>query len=374
MRKLIAPLLALLMLALVAPAAAAEAVERRASVPWDEVGEGWTLATVDRGRMVQGELRLKARSLELVSPEGTRYSLYATTRQPLRHHVDPSNFTLVGWDPETRVALLQRYVSLSRTQAIRVDLRSGASQSLALPKRATSAGLRPDGTGVLTQTIGGNVLSIGWDGTRTLVGRGGTSWSPITTPDGNAAVVAGTGHLTVMPLDGSTPSELATPGECRPLRWYDDTQLLASCFSRKGSQLVTVGLDGSITPRAGLRRTSSPGFRGPSWDDTDVREVGGVAYLEGNGPCGGSFLTRENARGEQRMVRVPGSTGGISLVDARDDRLVIAHTANCDAGPPRAVLSTFDPVTLDEDALVTLGRREHWGHVLAWDEPRPWSW
>lgn len=379
MKRLLGPLLALLMIAVVAPTHAASfqpPAERRASVFWDQVGDGWTLVTVDRVRTTRGERRVLARSLELVAPEGTRYSLYSTRKQPQKNHVgrDQSNFSLVDWDPETRVALLERFVSPFRVQAIRLNLQSGASQSLALPRNEASTGLRPDGTGVLSQTIGGKVLSIAWDGTRTTLGRASSSWSPITTLDGTAALIAARGHLTVMPLDGSPTREIATPGECRPLRWFDDTQVLASCHTRKGFQLVTVGLDGTVTDRAHRRNTGSPDFTGPSWDDSDVREVGGVSYYEGNGPCGGSFIARENDAGDAKVVRVPGSTGGISLIDSRDDRLVIAHSATCDGAPPRAVLSLFDPVSRDEQVLLTLGRREHWGYVLAWDEPRPWGY
>jgi len=370
-KKLLGPLLALVMVTLAAPAQAGTTRER-AGVPWDQVGDGWVLTTIIRGPM--GEITARARSLELISPEGTRYSLHATRKQPMENNVDPSNFMLIGWDPEARTALLKRYVSLHRTQAIRLDLESGSSQTLALPKREMATGLRPDGNGVLSQTLGGKILSITWAGDRTLLGQTGQGGAT-TTPDGTAVVVAEPGHLTVLPLDGSAEREIATPGECRPLRWYDDTQLLASCYLlRKGSQLVTIGLDGTVTPRASLRATSKPGFAGPSWDDTDVRVVAGRPYYEGNGPCGGSFIARENAAGDARMVRVPGSRAGIKIVDARGDRLVIAHVSACETDAPRAVLSTFDPVSKDEDALLTLARNEHWGHVLAWDEPRPWEY
>lgn len=130
MRKLLAPLLALLLVTLVAPA---HAVERRAAVPWDEVGDGWVLAEVQRGPIRQGEVRAKARSLELISPEGTRYSLYATTKD-MEKGVDVSNFALVDWDPEARTALLKRFVNIDRSQVIRLNLESGSSQTLALPK------------------------------------------------------------------------------------------------------------------------------------------------------------------------------------------------------------------------------------------------
>lgn len=374
MRKLLGPLLALLVIGLAAPAHGVTGhgvtARERASVPWDQVGDGWLLTTIVRGP--GGEKPPRARSLELISPEGTRYPLYSTTRQPLKRLVDPGNFRLISWDPEERTALLKRFVSPFRAQAIRVDLESGSSQSLALPRRESSTALRPDGAGVLSQTVGGKVFAIAWDGTRTLVGKAGQG-NAITTPDGSAAVIGGPSSLTVMPLDGSATREIATPGECRPLRWYADTQLLTSCFSRQGSQLMTVGLDGTVAAVGGLRGSTSGENHGPSWDDTDVRIVGGRSYYEGNGSCGGSFITRENAAGKDKLVKVPGSRGGISLLDARDDRLVIAHTATCDGGPPRAVLSLFDPVSRDEEVLLTLGRREHWAQLLVWDEPRPWS-
>lgn len=373
MKKLLAPLLALVMIALVSPAHAGIAVERRATVPWDEVGDGWVLASIQRGPYKNGDLRVRARSLELISPEGTRYPLYATSKQPDENYVDPSNFILVGWDPVARTALLKRSVSIARAQAIRLDLESGSSQTLALPKQEMRTGLRPDGGGVLVQNFSGKVVSIAWDGVRTTVGQA-SQGGAITSPDGTAVVVADPGHLTLVPLDGSPAREVATPGQCNPHRWYDDTQLLASCFSRKGTQLVTIGLDGTVTPMGGLRRTTERDFHGPSWVDTDVRIVGGRSYYEGNGPCGGSFITKENAAGEEKVVKVPGSQGGVSLVDARDDRLVIAHTATCDDGPPRAVLSLFDPVSKVEDVLTTLAPRERWAHVLAWDEPRPWGY
>lgn len=373
MSKLFGPLLALLILAVLAPATATTAAGR-SGVPWDQVGDGWVLATVIRGRVEQGaELSVRARSLELISPDGVRHPLHRTTRQAPKNNVDPGNFTLIGWDPSARTALLKRYVSLARKQAIHLDLETGATRTLALPKAEMATGLRPDGSGVLTQTLGGRILSIAWDGTRTTLGRAGQGGA-ITTPDGTSAVVAEGRALLVLPLDGASPHRVATPGQCRPLRWYSDTALLASCYSRKGSRLVTVGLDGAVTAMARIRRTSRPGFRGPSWEDTDVRQVGGTSYYEGNGPCGGSFITRENAKGQVRTVRVPGSRGGVSLVDGLEDRLLIAHTETCDGGLPRAVLSTFDPRSLDEDVLVRLAKNEHWGHVLAWDEPRPWGY
>ena len=60
------------------------------------------------------------------------------------------------------------------------------------------------------------------------------------------------------------------------------------------------------------------------------------------------------------MIVVPDSIGGVTMLDAVGDRLRIAHTASCDSGQPRSVLSLFDPVTREEEPLVALGRRQAW--------------
>ena len=345
-------------------------------MPWDEVGDGWVLTTIIRGAGT-ARARARARSLELISPEGTRYSLYATSKQPLKNNVDPSNFTLIDWDPDTRVALLKRYVSLHRSQAIRVDLQSRLpARPWRCPSGRRPTGLRPDGSGRADpEHRRQDPLDHLGRRRATLLGQASPAAAPITTPDGTAVVIAGADHLTVMPLDGSATSDIATPGECRPLRWYDDTQLLASCYTRKGSQLVTVGLDGTVTPRASLRATRQPATSADRAGTTPTCASSAAApTTRATAPAAAPSSPGRTPRATPKLVRVPGSTGGISLVDARDDRLVIAHTATCDAGAPRAVLSLFDPVSKDEDVLLTLGRREHWGHVLAWDEPRPWGY
>ena len=122
-------------------------------------------------REEHNELRVRARSLELISPEGDALLPLCHDQGTLENHVDPSNFSLISWDPVARTALLKRYVSVFRAQAIRLDLETGASQTLALPKNEMATGLRPDGAGVLSQTFSGRFLSIAWDGRARSSGR-----------------------------------------------------------------------------------------------------------------------------------------------------------------------------------------------------------
>jgi hypothetical protein len=351
-----------------APAPAADADD----VPWDQVGAGWTLASVAEGpRTRDGYVRARRRTLELLSPDGTRHELFRSTVE-LERGWYAGDFYLSDVDPARRVVLLVDSTGPHTQRATELDLVTGERRTLTLPANAGGAGLRPDGTGVLVQTVQGNVLSLGWSGGRSVVDRGVVG-GLLATPDGSALVGNNPDELRVIPLDGSRVRTVDAPGDCRPLRWYDDATVLASCSSRRGTQLTALGLDGTATPVAGLRRTMSPGFHGPSWDDTEVRVVGERSYYQGNGPCGGSFITRERADGSVRMVRIPGSTGGVTMLDAVGDRLRIAHTGSCDGGQPRAVLSLFDPATKDEDVLVALGRRQAWAQVRTWDELRPWG-
>ena len=341
-------------------------------MPWDQVGAGWTLASVARGpRNRDGYVTARVRTLELVSPEGERHELFRS-RVVLKRGWYAGDFYLADVDPARRAVLLVDHTGPHTQRATELDLVTGARRSLRLPANAGGIGLRPDGAGLLVQTVQGNVLSLTWAGGRSVVDRGVVG-ALLATPDGTALVGDNPDQLHVIPLDGSPVRTVETPGDCRPLRWYAADVVLASCSSRRGTRLTAVGLDGTITPVAGLRRTTSHGFRGPSWDDTEVRVVGDRTTTRATDPCGGSFLTRERADGTVRMVRVPGSTGGVTMLDAVDDRLRIAHTATCDGGQPRAVLSLFDPVTKDEDVLVALGRRQAWAQVRTWDELRPWG-
>ncbi len=384
MTKLLGPLLALFLAAYAVPATAAptldveapsaeRATATRAELPWDEVGAGWTLASVSHGRLTRdGYVAARRRTLELLSPEGTRYELFRSRIERQPKGWQSGDFYLTDVDPARRTALLLATVGAHRQGVTEIDLVTGATRDRRLPFNAGGVGLRPDGTGILVQTVQGNVLSLGWTGGRTVLARGVVG-GVIATEDGSALVGSTRNALEVIPLDGSASSTVDAPGDCRPLRWYDDGALIASCSSRRGTRLTALGMDGSVTPVAGLRRTNSRHFRGPSWDDTEVRVVGGRTYYEGNGPCGGSFITTERADGSVRVVRVPGSTGGVTVLDAAGDRLRIAHTATCESGQPRSVLSLFDPVTKDEDALVVLGRRQAWAQVRTWDELRPWA-
>ena len=178
--KLLGALLALLLDALRAvPASAAPTLELGASIH--------RTCDVDpcRGAVGPGRHRLDARerqsrppharrlrdarqrTLELVSPEGLRYELFRSRVELQPKGWLAGDFYLSDVDPTRRTALLVDTSSAHRQRATELDLVTGGSRSLRLPFNAGGVGLRPDGAGILVQTVQGNVLSLGWTGGRT---------------------------------------------------------------------------------------------------------------------------------------------------------------------------------------------------------------
>jgi hypothetical protein len=356
-------------------------VPETATVPADRLGPDWVLGVVTRGDFQRLHPEGLGRSLELVAPDGTRHPVWSTDVRENSQGWFDGDFTLVDWSPVTHTALLRVYGPNGGSRAVSYDVTTGEEHVVRLPQDVASVGLAPDGTGVVTVGYptrprrGGRLGVLGWDGaTTTLPGR--ADQPSLTSPDGTTLVTSeSTRHRWwVVDLVARTASRVETVEGCLPRRWYDATSVVATCLGPRGSRLFRIDLDGSRTPLAVRHRTNRRGFHGPVWDDSDVRTVQGRTWYESNGPCGGSFLSRQTAAGKVRLVEVPGVDAGISLVGARGDDLVVAHTETCDTRPPRGVLSLVDPVTRTERVLLRLGRRETWRHVQDAAEVRAWGW
>ncbi|MCA1482092.1 hypothetical protein, partial [Bradyrhizobium sp. NBAIM08] len=103
--------------------------------------------------------------------------------------------------------------------------------------------------------------------------------------------------------------------------------------------------------------------------------VQGRAWYESLDGCGGAFLSHQTASGKVRLVRVPGSTGSLTLVGVRGQDLVLAHQKDdCESARTRATLTLFDPVGKEESVLTRLAKDEAWREVLSATEVRSWIW
>lgn len=354
-------------------------VPTTATVTADQLGAGSVVAVVSRGRFEQLGARGLRRSLEVITPDGTRHPVWSVAPAEDRDGFFPGDFTLVDWRPDLHTALLRVSLGIEGEQAVAYDVTTGATREVVLPPRASTVALDPDGSGLLLATYDtgrrpGRVGTLGWDGTRHwLPAR--NDGTPITSPDGRALVTPHGERWWVTDLLTRTSTAVDVPGVCAPQRWDGDA-VVATCNGRLSSQLRLVRLDGTTT-RLGVRHSERTRRHGPQvFDDADVRSVQGRSYYESYGGCGGAFLTRQQAGGRVRVVRVPGwHDSTVRLLGTSGDRLLLARTADdCDTSHAGGSLSLLDPVTRDVTDLTVLGRREAWREVLPAQEVHAWLW
>ncbi len=350
-----------------------------ATVAADQLGPDSVVAVVTQGDLEKRNAAGLARSLEVITPDGVRHPVFTVDLEEGPPDVYPGDFLIADWRPETHTALLRVLTGGDRDRLVSYDVTTGATHAIDPPRRGAFFALQPDGSGVLMGTYGsgrrpGRVGTLDWDGTRTwLPAR--TEGSAITSADGRTLVTAAGRRWWVTDLAAGTSSVIDTRGSCIPRRWYDADSVVATCGATRWSQLRRVDLAGT-SGALGIRHTARTRAAGsPVFDDGDVREVQGRSWYESYGGCGGAFLTRQTDAGKARLVRVPGSTGALSLVGTRDDRLVLAHQRDdCASTRTRATLTLLDPVSKDETVLTRLGRHEAWREVLAATEVRSWVW
>lgn len=342
------------------------------------LGPGWTLAVVNRGNFERLHAKGLGRSLELIDPDGVRHPLWSEDVVEDRRGWFAGDFLLADWRPESHTALLRFPRPRGGDRVVAYDVVTGERRSVRLPQRASAVGLHPDGTGVIMAMFpgprrAGRVATLTWGGAREgLPAR--SDLPAITSQDGRTLVTVESAkhRMWVVDLVTRTSRRVDLGQGCVPRRWWDDTTLVATCLNDRGSRLMRVGLDGTRSP-LGIRHVTRGDHHGQVWDDSDVRTVRGRDWFQSNGPCGGSFLTRQTPAGKVRLVEVPGAEG-VSLVGTRGDDLVIAHTSTCESAGPRGVLSLFDPVTGEESRLLRLDRREHWHEARAAGEVTSWGW
>lgn len=374
-------------LAAAAPAGAADGdADRRATptlpvpttatVTPDQLGPDSSIAVVTHGAFEKLNATGLARSLEVITPDGVRHSVYSVQVKESRLGWYLGDFLIADWRPEMHTALLRVSLGGDGDKLVSYDVTTGATHEMPAPQRGSTFALAPDGSGVLMTTYGtehrtGRVATVTWDGVRSSLPARGDG-SALTSIDGRTLVTGDQSRWWVTDLAARTITAIDTPGLCIPRRWADADSVVATCGTRRGSQLRRVDLDGTSSA-LGVRHALNP--RDGVFDDGDVRVVQGRSWFESYDGCGGAFLARQTAAGKVRRVPVPGLDGPLTLVGTRGDDLVITHEKpECDSVRQRAALTLFDPVTKDETVLTRLGRDEAWRGVFAATEVRSWIW
>lgn len=353
-------------------------------VPWNQVGDGWTLATWNPvpGRL-PGERpdpdapapAKVANTLFLIDPAGHRYAV--TTFEPTDKGWHPH---LVDWSGNGGRALLTMGDSV-----IVVDLHTGRQSSF--PSSASARFSRPGGEAIVLSStshdqpstlqradLAGNVqLTYPTDD---LAGAGRFGGDYLETPDGTTLVLSTANRandevprtdnsFVLMGNDGTVGRVLPVPmpgAVCRTTRWLAPTDFVASCTAQNSasSQLWKVPIDGSAPTAltAVNNAKNEPGFEG-DYGDVGLWQLPSGTFVQSLGACGVVFLSRVTADGHTQRVKVPGAGNNIDVVGASGSSLVLKSTAGCS---PSQALMAYDPAA--NTTRVLLGPTVNDGHVV----------
>jgi len=316
-------------------AAASGAV--RASVPWGRVGAGWILAQYTTGRAGPGEPG-GPEMLYLISPDGTKYELASW----------PDGRTapvLAAWSPDGKRALFQ--LASGKGGMEQLTLATGQLSTFVMQGSAAPIGYTtPDGLNIVAYRPSGTSYSLA---RYSLSGRltrslGSSDAQALYAPSGTEFVTGTSTGLKLVSNGGALLRQLPIPGTsanlCNPVRWWDSSEVLASCVPpNSGSSRVW------LVPVSGGRPTALTPLRNPRTGDNgdfDAWQLPSGLYLQSAGACGVLQIFKQASNGSITLVTVPHTEGDNHVLTALGSRLLIQAPTSC-AGS--VSLLWFDPGT-----------------------------
>ena len=314
--------------------ASTPAARSRDSIPWAQVGDGWTLVTLGTspGRA----------TLYLVSPTATRYTITTV----------PENETLYlsGWERDRTRALLS-IISFGKPgkAIVVVDLRTGKQTSIAADKNNDQRFAGPDNHLILnagpftaqaftdTGAAGVHFVGSGFhgsavspDGTQVAFGAGG----------GGVAIydVARANALRALPAP-------AGYGSCAVRAWKSTDDVLVSCSAQAKNSIE------------GMFSFSPTGARPPTPLDLSggwlpVRFTGGELAMKQQGAIAteprANRYARVGSNGALTPIKLPAELGqpGWLIEATTSTDLLLSHGSGDDATPgPITELARWNPLT-----------------------------
>jgi TolB protein len=345
------------------------------SIPWAQVGPGWTLATWDEDPAVPpgGVLPAGAvppaqdtTTLFLVNPIGGRYAI--KTFPP------GVQVGLADWSADGRRALLTFAGSAPTSELVtEIDLSTGDTvNSFTLATGATLSYSRPDGLAILswTDATGSPILDrlnrqgateLVYPSTFTQVGPLQSGFLP--SPDGTRIVLGASKGLALVANDGTVIRQLPTSGACDPQKWWTAAVVLASCTQAPTSP------DGATTrlwlvPISGATPTPFESANpDPQTDlgDLDAWSLGRSTFVQATGACGLAYVAQLHPDGTTSKVTVPGTNNGASQFIRGTYGDLLAIQAEIPCGPGETLV-WFNPA--DHTSNLILGPPLNGGGVI----------
>jgi TolB protein len=304
--------------------------------------------------------------LFLVDPHGGRYLIDTVPA--------PSLYQLYDWSGDGRRVLIGTPTTGAqpRSQVEEIDLASGKVLShftSSNPYGAWYQFTRPAGLALLRSSQASNgVISVA-----RLSLAGATQHAyPAALPavasvnsavlpslDGTELVVAAAHGLALFANNGSFLSDIGPATKaCSPDRWWDATDLVASCQTLAPNSTAVAAL--WLVPVNGPAPSQLTFPRAPDYGDVNGWKVGNAIYLQALGACGSEFLARRLPNGTTQEVTVPKAANDERVIGAGSGRLALQAVLGCGGGQS---LFWFDPTTAEETPL--LGPPLNGGGVLA---------
>lgn len=356
-----------------AGAPVASGVEAPASaIPWESVGPGWFVAlwgphaAVYPGPAIEKWEQQKT-TLFLVDPHGGRY-LIATLPAP-------SLYQLYDWSGDGRRVLIGTPTTAAhpKPQVEEIDLASGKALS---PFTSTSSSpygewyqfTRPTGLALLRSSQAANgVISV----TRLSLSGETQQAYPAALPavasvnssllpslDGTELVVAAAHGLALFANNGTFLKDVGPLTKaCSPDRWWDDTDLVASCQTLGPNSSAVAAL--WLVPVTGPAPSQLTFPKPPDYGDVNGWKVGKTVYTQALGACGTEFLARRLPNGTTQEVTVPKAANDERVIGAGSAQVALQAVVGCGGGQS---LFWFDPTTAKETPL--LGPPLNGGGVL----------
>ncbi len=339
----------------------ASGVEAPASaIPWTSVGPGWFIAlwgphaAIYPGPAVQ-KWEEQRTTLFLVDPRGGRYLIDTLPA--------PSLYQLFDWSGDGRRALIGTSTAGAqpKSQVEEIDLATGKVLShftSPSPYGAWYQFTRPTGLALLRSSQAGNgVISV----TRVSLSGSTQQAYPAALPavasvdnavlpslDGTELVVAAAHGLALFANNGTFLKDIGpSTRTCSPQRWWDATELVASCLSLSANSSSEPAL--WLAPVNGAAPSQLTFPKPPDYGDVNAWKVGNAVYLQALGACGTQYLARRLPNGATKQVAVPKAANDERVIGAGNDQLALQAVLGCGGGES---LFWFDPTTSKETPLL----------------------
>ena len=318
----------------------------RSLIPMDQIDQGWVVVTYSAGQLepfVEGPV-----VMYLVSPEGDRYEIAAFAvggPQPMLGSLaNDGTHVVAGLWTESQV------------EVVSIDIATGESQTVAAfegyPRLGTTL---PTGRDVVVSrttfepisehlevylTNGALLAEIG------VKSSDYPQYSWLYGLDGTFLVVGDGTSLEVIGNDGTPLRPLDAPAAmCDPVRWWDDTTILAACVpdaiaatSGYYHVLWLIPVDGSAPTR--LTVDPDPDVNVVEFGHANAWRVGGRTLLQWYGDCGARAVQVLQPDGTAQFLDL-GVPDGPWIYAQAGDNLVVHTIAGC--GDSFGALSLIAP-------------------------------